>query len=115
MLRASGNARLCAPECATIVSPTGRELILRFGLGGDRGLGIFSGGSPSSVEVSCATGTPIGSPIPLSSSDFDLRYQAGPDRYMLRWDTSRDWAGTCRQLTLALMDGSTHVARFNFR
>jgi probable HAF family extracellular repeat protein len=93
----------------------GRELMLRFGLGGDHGLGIFAAGSPSSVEVSCATGTPTGSATPLSSNDFELRYQAGPDRYTLRWNTSRDWAGTCRQLTLALMDGSTHVALFSFR
>ena len=102
-----------APAFNTITA--GREVMIRFGLGGDRGLGIFAASSPSSVAVSCATGTPTGSPTPLSSTDFELRYQAGPDRYTLRWDTSRAWAGTCRQLTLALMDGSTHVALFNFR
>jgi probable HAF family extracellular repeat protein len=102
-----------APAFNTVTA--GRELILRFGLGGDRGLGIFAAGSPSLVEVSCATRTPIGSPVPLSSSDFDLRYQTDPDRYMLRWKTSRALAGTCRQLTLALMDGSTHTALFSFR
>jgi len=102
-----------APAFNTITA--GREMILRFGLGGDRGLGIFAAGSPSSVEVSCTTGTPTGSAAPLSSNDFELRYQAGPDRYMLRWNTSRNWAGTCRQLTLGLTDGSTHVALFSFR
>jgi probable HAF family extracellular repeat protein len=102
-----------APEFNTITA--GREVILHFGLGGDRGLGIFAAGSPSTVEVSCATGTPTGNPTPLSSTDVVLRYQADADRYMLRWDTSRAWAGTCRQLTLALIDGSTHVALFSFR
>ena len=92
-----------------------REVNLRFGLGGDRGLGIFTAGSPYTTEVSCATGVAIGSAVPLSSADFELRYQAGPDRYTLRVATSRDWSGTCRELTLALADGSTHVVRFSFR
>ena len=102
-----------APAFNTITA--GRELVLRFGLGGDRGLGIFAAGSPSSVEVSCTTRTPTGSATPLSSNEFDLRYQPDEARYMLRWKTSRDFSGTCRQLTLALMDGSTHVALFSFR
>jgi probable HAF family extracellular repeat protein len=93
----------------------GREVNVRFGLGGDRGLGIFAAGSPSTTEVSCTTGAAIGSAVALSPTDYELRYQSGPDRYTLRLDTSRDWAGTCRQLTLALMDGSTHVALFSFR
>jgi hypothetical protein len=102
-----------APAFNTVTA--GRELILRFGLGGDRGLGIFSAGSPSSVEVSCETGAPTGIATPLSTNTFDLRYQPDESRYMFRWKTSRDWTGTCRQLTLALIDGSTHVALFSFR
>jgi probable HAF family extracellular repeat protein len=102
-----------APAWNTITA--GREVNLRFGLGGDRGLGIFAVGSPYTTEVSCTTGAAIGSAVPLPSPDFELRYQAGPDRYTLRVATSRDWSGTCRELTLALADGSTHVVRFNFR
>ena len=93
----------------------GREVNIRFGLGGDRGLDIFAAGSPSTTEISCATGASIGSATVLSPADYELRYQSGPDRYTLRWSTDGDWAGTCRQLTLALADGSTHVARFSFR
>ena len=93
----------------------GHDVTLRFGLGGDRGLDIFAAGSPSSIEVSCTTGAPIGSATPLSPTDFELRYQAGPDRYTLRWQTSDAWLHTCRQLTLQLADGSTHVALFSFR
>jgi len=93
----------------------GHEVKLRFGLGGDRGLGIFAAGSPSSTEVSCTTGAVIGSATPLAPTDFELRYQAGPDRYTLRWQTSSAWARTCRQFTLQLTDGSTHVALFSFR
>ena len=93
----------------------GHTVTLRFGLGGDRGLGIFAAGSPSSTQVSCTTGAPIGSATPVSPADLELRYQAGPDRYTLRWQTRADWAGTCRQLNLKLMDGSTRVALFSFR
>jgi len=102
-----------APAWNTITA--GREVNVRFGLGGDRGLGIFAAGSPSTIEVSCTTGVAIGSAVPLSPSDYELRYQSGPDRYMLRWKTDRAWSRTCRQLTLSLIDGSTHVALFNFR
>ena len=47
--------------------------------------------------------------------DAELRYQRGPDRYTLRVATSGGWAGTCRQLSLGLVDGSTHPVRFSFR
>jgi probable HAF family extracellular repeat protein len=93
----------------------GHDVTLRFGLGGDRGLDIFAAGSPSSTEVSCTTGATIGSATPLSPTDFELRYQAGPDRYTLRWQASDAWDHTCRQLSLQFMDGSTHVALFSFR
>jgi probable HAF family extracellular repeat protein len=93
----------------------GQELVLRFGLGGDRGLHIFAAGSPSSTEVSCESGEPLGPATPLSPYHFDLHYQLGADMYMLRLDTRHEWAGTCRELTLSLIDGSTHVALFSFR
>jgi hypothetical protein len=51
----------------------------------------------------------------LSLTDFELRYQPGPDRYTLRWLAGDDWAHTCRALSLQLIDGSTHVALFSFR
>ena len=71
----------------------GHTVTLRFGLGGDRGLGIFAAGSPSSTQVSCTTGAPIGSATPVSPADLELRYQAGPDRYTLRWQTSSRLGG----------------------
>jgi len=102
-----------APAWNTITA--GREVNVRFGLGGDRGLAIFAAGSPSTTDVSCTTGAALGSAVALSPSDYELRYQPGPDRYTLRWNTDRTWSGTCRQLTLALSDGSTHAALFSFR
>ena len=93
----------------------GHTAMIRFGLGGDRGLDIFAAGSPSSVEVSCSTGATIGTSTPIAAGDLELRYQAGPDRYTLRWQTSSGWSGSCRRLDLNLADGSTHSALFSFR
>jgi hypothetical protein len=31
------------------------------------------------------------------------------------WKTDKAWAGTCRQLQLKFIDGSTQTANFNFK
>ena len=93
----------------------GQTAMIRFGLGGDRGLDIFAAGSPSSIELSCSTGVTMGTSAPVPPSDLEVRYQAGPDRYTLRWRTSSAWSGSCRRLDLNLADGSTHAALFSFR
>jgi hypothetical protein len=35
--------------------------------------------------------------------------------YSYVWKTTASWAGTCRQFTLGLKDGSTRTALFDFR
>ena len=30
------------------------------------------------------------------------------------WKTDKAWAGTCRELTITLNDGTTHTAQFKF-
>ena len=102
-----------APEWNSLKA--GHEAMVRFGLGGDRGLAIFAADSPAWVELSCATGAAIDAPSAVASGDLELRYQRGPDRYTLRVATSGAWSGTCRQLDLKLADGSTHSVRFSFR
>ena len=47
-----------------------------------------------------------------SHAAFGLSYQAG--RYKLQLETHASWTGSCRQLTLTLDDGTTHVANVNF-
>lgn len=36
-------------------------------------------------------------------------------RYSYTWKTVKNWAGTCRQLTVQLKDGSVHTALFHFK
>jgi hypothetical protein len=44
-----------------------------------------------------------------------LSYTATSDQYTYVWKTEKEWKGTCRQLTVTLLDGSTHVALFQFK
>jgi len=91
----------------------GSTVPVKFGLGGDRGLAIFAAGSPQSVQISCTTLAPMGSPTPIGSPGASgLTYDG---QYHINWKTDKAWAGTCRQLQVVLLDGSTHVANFKFK
>jgi hypothetical protein len=91
----------------------GANVPLKFELGGDRGLGILAAGSPSSQRVDCSTLEPLGGSTPATTpGNSGLTYEAGT--YQFNWKTSKAWSGTCRALTLALDDGSEHVAYFRF-
>ncbi len=94
----------------------GATVKVRFGLGGDQGLGVLAPGAPTSVEVPCdAIGEPAGGGEPaISRSVRGLRYSARRDRYAFDWRTQRVWAGTCRQFMLTLSDGTTHRALLRF-
>jgi len=37
------------------------------------------------------------------------------DQYTYVWKTNKAWAGTCRELLVRFVDGTIHVARFQFR
>lgn len=92
----------------------GANVPLVFSLGGDRGLGILASGSPSSQQVDCTTLDPLGGSTPTATpGNSGLTYEAGT--YQYNWKTVKAWSGTCRALTLALDDGSEHVAYFRFR
>ena len=43
-----------------------------------------------------------------------LTYHAGTDQYSLNWKTERVWRGTCRELVLRFLDGTTSSALFRF-
>ena len=49
------------------------------------------------------------------SGETTIRYDAAANQFIYNWKTESSWAGTCRVLTLALADGSEHVARFRFQ
>ena len=49
---------------------------------------------------------------PITATTEGLAYDSISQRYTYGWQTPTSWAGTCRQRTVALRDGSTHLARF---
>ncbi|MFG2910415.1 PxKF domain-containing protein [Kitasatospora sp. NPDC048286] len=93
----------------------GQTVPIRFGLGGDRGLGVIAPGYPTAQHVDCTTGAPLDPPTPTSSpGHVGLRYDDSTGVYTYLWKTDRAYALTCQVLTLGLVDGSTHTALFRF-
>jgi predicted outer membrane repeat protein len=93
----------------------GAAIPVKFGLGGDQGLAIFAAGYPLSTRIDCDTSSSqdaIEQTVTAGSSS--LSYDPTTDTYTYVWKTDKTWAGTCRQLTLKLSDGSEHVANFRF-
>jgi hypothetical protein len=43
-----------------------------------------------------------------------LKYDATADQYIYNWKTQSSYAGTCKRLSVRLMDGSVHTADFKF-
>jgi len=84
---------------------------VKFSLGAFYGTDIFADGYPQSVEIDCATLAPVAGT--QSAASGGLTFDDGQCKYL--WKTDRRWAGTCRQLVLKLVDGTTHVANFKFR
>jgi DNA-binding beta-propeller fold protein YncE len=94
----------------------GRAIPVRFSLSGNKGLGIFAPGSPSSGTIECNSSDPatvLEETVTAGSSS--LSYDPSADQYIYVWKTDQAWAGTCRQLVVQLNDGSIHSANFKFK
>ena len=91
----------------------GSAVPVKFSLAGDQGLSIFAAGFPASQKITCdssATVDPIESTVTAGGSS--LSYDPVADQYNYVWKTDKAWAGTCRQLTVKLIDGTVHTAQF---
>ncbi|MCP8999642.1 carboxypeptidase-like regulatory domain-containing protein [Pseudarthrobacter sp. RMG13] len=94
----------------------GAAVPIKFGVGGNRGLDILAAGAPSSSVIACPGGTALDDiEQTLAAGNSSLSYAASSDTYTYVWKTQKAWAGTCRQFTLGLNDGTTHTALFDFR
>ena len=94
----------------------GRSVPVKFSLAGNQGLGIMAAGSPYSQQVSCSTSAPVDDVEETGTAgSSSLSYDASSDRYNYVWKTESSWAGTCRVLTVELIDGTTHTASFKFK
>jgi hypothetical protein len=52
---------------------------------------------------------------PLAPALGSLSYKAAVDRYVFLWKTDPTWAGSCRELVVALADGTSRRANVRFR
>jgi hypothetical protein len=94
----------------------GRAIPVKFSLSGNKGLGIFAAGSPSSGPHTCNSNDPA-TPLEetVTAGGSSLSYDPSSDQYIYVWKTEKAWAGTCRQLVVQLNDGSIHLANFQFK
>ena len=98
------------------VVQAGRAIPVKFSLSGDKGLGIFALGSPSSGPIACNSSDPaVDLEETVTAGGSSLSYDPVSDQYIYVWKTEKAWAGTCRQLVVQLNDGSIHLANFKFK
>ena len=98
------------------VVQAGRAIPVKFSLSGDKGLGIFAAGSPSSGPIACNSSDPATDlEETVTAGGSSLSYDPTSDQYIYIWKTQASWAGTCRQLVVQLNDGSIYRANFKFK
>ena len=93
----------------------GAAVPLKFGFGQYKGLDIFRA-EPVSVAANCDGSVPPGAAgeVLRSAGNTSLRYDAAGQQYSYLWKTEESWSNTCRQVVIALKDGSTHRANVQF-
>ncbi|MFH2102581.1 MAG: PxKF domain-containing protein [Chloroflexota bacterium] len=93
----------------------GSAVPIKFSLDGNQGLEILEG-SPLVREIYCDTMLPTSELTETIMAGANiLSYDASEDQYIYVWKTNRQWAGTCRQLVVRLVDGTEHMAIFMFK
>jgi predicted extracellular nuclease len=98
------------------VVKAGSAIPVKFSLGGNKGLSIFATGYPLSTKIACDSGAPADDiEQTVTAGGSSLSYSAGNDQYNYVWKTEKSWAGTCRQLVVMLVDGTSHKANFKFK
>lgn len=94
----------------------GQAIPVKFSLGGNQGLAIFAPAYPRSQRIACDTyASESLVEETLTAGSSSLSYSAGDDQYKYVWKTDKAWTGTCRQLIVKLIDGTTHYANFRFK
>jgi hypothetical protein len=93
----------------------GSAVPVKFRLGGDMGLNVLRAGSSTSRAIPCTSGA---DPDPVdevsSATRSGLSYEEVANQYVYVWKTDASFTG-CRQLVVALADGTVRRANFKFR
>ena len=94
----------------------GSAIPVKFSLNGNKGLNIFETGYPVSQQIACGSGSPVSTvEETLTAGNTSLNYESATDQYTYVWKTEKGWKGTCRQLIVRLVDGSSRSAHFQFK
>jgi extracellular elastinolytic metalloproteinase len=86
---------------------------------------VLASNSPFSRKVDCSTlQVPSQNPQFVTPREFPLVTETqgdtklkllGGGQFRYRWQSERDWGGTCREFVLTRTDGVQHRAFFQFR
>jgi hypothetical protein len=94
----------------------GQAIPLKFSLGGDQGLGVIAEGYPMSAAATCDRLWPAGPPEATEpAGQSALSYEPESGWYTYVWKTDQEWSGTCRAMSLGLVDGEHYTAYFRFK
>jgi hypothetical protein len=97
------------------VAKAGSAIPVKFSLAGDQGLLVIATGSPTSTKTACdGSGGLDGIEETVQAGESSLSYDPVANQYVYVWKTDKAWAGTCRQLSVHLAEGTTHIATFQF-
>jgi FG-GAP-like repeat len=102
------------PPTVNVVK-AGSAVPVKFSLGNDYGLDIFAEGYPQSGRVANDPNAAMDNiEVTVSAGSSGLSYDAAAKQYTYVWKSSKEWAGTSRQLIVKLEDGTEHIAFFKF-
>lgn len=97
------------------VVKAGSAVPVKFSLGGDQGMAVLQTGYPKISPVACTAGAVSDAIEELSTATTSgLKYDPLSGQYNYTWKTTSGLTGTCQQLTVKLVDGTTHTALFKF-
>jgi hypothetical protein len=94
----------------------GAAVPVKFSLGGDQGLAIFTAGYPGSKALSSCNPQAAVDTVEttVTAGNSSLQYDAITGVYTYVWKTDKAFAGTCRQFVIKTADGGDHRANFQF-
>jgi subtilisin family serine protease len=100
----------------------GSAIPVKFTLGGDMGLDVFYSEKkddgttvsyPRSTIMNCSSADSVDAvEQTLTAGSSSLDYDQVTQQYTYVWKTSKEWAGSCRQLVVKLKDGTEYRAFF---
>ncbi len=107
------------PDVATNSVRAGSAVPVKFTLGGDMALDVFyveANGStyPKSQQIPNPEVTVDGIEQTVTAGSSGLSYDPATGLYTYVWKTSKEWAGSYRQLVVKFADGESYRANFKF-